>query len=439
MDSIEIQELKTAFWRYLWSSILISLSASIGTIVDGIIVGHLIGEAGVSAINLVTPMLQLMMTISLIVAAGAGILLGYTIGKGDTQRAKCIFTLSMVGSLVVGLLFTLTGLFCNNTMTIALCHHPELFSYTSEYLRVLLIGAPTFMLMWAISTLIGVDGSPRLASWALVIDNIVNLCLDVVFIKTFNMGIAGSALATVIGHIVGIAIMCIHFYRKINHLYFTRETNFKEWKNIFSQGAPLAIASICLTLLLLAANHIFSRTQGQNGLFIFAICMNLLQIYNLFLAGTCRTLQSLGAIQIGKRNSTGFKFVLNKSIMFITISMAITCLLISLFPEIITRSFGSKDLDIIEQSNHVLRIFAISFIPFCYIYLIMIVYKLYNQNRMSLFISFALSLTVIPVLWAMSRIAPHEIWYSYLIAYTIEIVMIVVLHKITHAKFQIAD
>lgn len=439
MDSIETQELKTAFWRYLWSSILISLSASIGTIVDGVIVGHLIGEAGVSAINLVTPMLQLMMTISLIVAAGAGILLGYTLGQGDTQRVRNIFTLSMIGSLAVGLIFTLAGLFCNNAMTKALCHHPELFSYTSEYLRIVLIGAPSYMLMWAISTLIGVDGSPRLASWALVIDNIVNLCLDVVFIKVFHMGIEGSSLASVIGHIVGIAIMCLHFCRKINHLYLTRNTDFKEWKNIFSQGAPLAIASICLTLLLLSANHAFSRTQGENGLFIFAICMNLLQIYNLFLAGTCRTLQSLGAIQIGKKNGDGFKFIIKKSIMFITISMLVTCLLICLFPGIITRSFGSSNLAILEQSNHVLRIFAISFIPFCYIYLIMIVYKLYNQNRMSLFISFALSLTVIPVLWAMLRIAPQYIWYSYLIAYIIEIIMIVLLHKATHAKFQIVN
>ena len=73
------------------------------------------------------------------------------------------------------------------------------------------------------------------------------------------------------------------------------------------------------------------------------------------------------------------------------------------------------------------------------IYLIMIVYKLYNQNRMSLFISFALSLTVIPVLWAMLRIAPQYIWYSYLIAYIIEIIMIVLLHKATHAKFQIVN
>ena len=72
--------------------------------------------------------------------------------------------------------------------------------------------------------------------------------------------------------------------------------------------------------------------------------------------------------------------------------------------------------------------FALSFVPFCYIYLLMIIYKLYNHHRMALFISLALSLTVIPVLWAMARWAPAGLWYSYLIAYAIEAAVIAALH-----------
>lgn len=439
MNPIESKALTTTFWRYLWSSILISLSASIGTIVNGIIVGNLIGESGVSAINLTIPLLQFMLTISLILAAGAGILIGYALGKGDMQRVRSVYTLSIGGSVIVGLIFTLAGLFCNDTVAAILCQNEELFSYTKDYLRYILLGAPTFMLVWAVSTLIGVDGSPRLASLALVIDNLVNLCLGFFFMKGLGWGIAGSSAATVIGHVVAILIMYHHFRGTKNNLHFVGKPDASEWKNIFSQGAPLAIASICLTLLLLSANHIFLQTQGENGLFIFAICMNLLQIYNLFLAGTCRTLQSLGAIQIGKKDKEAYQLILNKSVGFITVCMLTTCLFICLFPELITRAFGSSEASILAESNHVLRIFAISFIPFCYIYLIMIVYKLYKQDHMALFISFALSLTVIPVLWIISHFAPEYTWYSYLIAYLLEIVAIFVLHKVTHARLSLAD
>ena len=51
-------------------------------------------------------------------------------------------------------------------------------------------------------------------------------------------------------------------------------------------------------------------------------------------------------------------------------------------------------------------------------------------------ISLALSLTVIPVLWLMARYVPQYLWYSYLVAYVIEAVVIFILHKARHIQFK---
>ena len=56
---------------------------------------------------------------------------------------------------------------------------------------------------------------------------------------------------------------------------------------------------------------------------------------------------------------------------------------------------------------------------------------------MALFISLALSLTVIPVLWIVSHAAPDYLWYSYLIAYAIEAIAILAIHLKTHARFEL--
>ena len=56
---------------------------------------------------------------------------------------------------------------------------------------------------------------------------------------------------------------------------------------------------------------------------------------------------------------------------------------------------------------------------------------------MALFISFALSLTVIPVLWLVARIQPSMLWYSYLIAYLIEAVAIYTLHRMNHVELKL--
>ena len=432
----QVGDINKQFYNYLWAYILVALSGCLGNVVDGIIVGNLISEDGVSAINLSKPINQFIFTLHLLINAGAGMLVAYALGQKNIADARRFFTRALTLSMSIGILLSIFGglLFPNQTAHL-LCSNEQILPLARDYMQVLLLGNPAFILMWGLSTMVGVDGKPKLVSLAVIIDNAVNLCLDIVFIQFFGWGIIGSSAATVVGHLVCIAILLSHWWNPENRrliLTFSTDGLIASWRRIISQGAPLAIASISLTLLLLSANTIVLSTLGRTGIFAFAVCMNLLQVYNLFLSGTCQTLQSLGAIQVGKKDEDGLHTVLHKAFRFITVAMIITCVFVWIDPSAIAKLFGASQPDMIVECKSALRIFALSFIPFCYIYVIMIVYKLYGQHRMALFISFALSLTVIPVLWIMARIYPNLLWYSYLIAYIIEAIIIYALHRINH-------
>lgn len=432
------ESINAQFYRYLWAYILVALSGCLGNVVDGIIVGNLISEDGVSAINLSKPINQFIFTLHLLINAGAGMLVAYALGRGDTTKARRFFTRALTLSVSLGVLLAIVGglMFPAQTARM-LCNNDQILPLAQDYMQVLLLGNPAFIAMWGLSTMVGVNGSPRLVSLAVIVDNVVNLCLDIVFIQWLGWGITGSSAATVVGHLVGIAILLTHWRKPENRrlrIDLATDGLWASWRRIIGQGAPLAVASICLTLLLLSANHIVLSTLGRTGIFAFAVCMNLLQVYNLFLSGTCQTLQSLGAIQVGKGDAGGLHQVLRKAFRFITVAMVVTCLLVWVEPSLVMRLFGADEPDLIAEGNHALRVFALSFIPFCYIYVLMIVYKLYSHHHMALFISFALSLTVIPVLWLMSRHAPSMLWYSYLIAYIIEALAIALLHRATHVK-----
>ena len=437
----EQDNINAQFYRYLWAYILVALSGCLGTVVDGIIVGNLISEDGVSAINLSTPITQFIFTLHLLINAGAGMLVAYALGQKKTDDARQFFTRSLSLTVGLGLVLSIVGgmIFPQQTARM-LCDNEQILPLARNYMQVLLIGCPAFILMWGLSTMVGVDGSPRLVSLAVIIDNAVNLFLDIIFIQWFGWGITGSSAATVVGHLVGIAILLSHWRKPENRRLipvFSTDGLVATWKRIISQGTPLAVASICLTLLLFSANRIVLSTTGRTGIFVFALCMNLLQVYNLFLSGTCQTLQSLGAIQVGKGDNQGVRTVIKKGFRFISIAMAVTCLLVWIYPQGIARLFGCDEPEMLAQSNQALRVFALSFIPFCYIYVLMIVYKLYSHHHMALFISFALSLTVIPVLWLMARMLPDYLWHSYLIAYVIEAIAIYVMHKSLHLRFEL--
>ena len=432
-------ELNKQFYNYLWAYILVALSGCLGNVVDGIIVGNLISEDGVSAINLSKPINQFIFTLHLLINAGAGMLVAYALGKNDIQEARRFFTRALTFSVGLGILLAIVGgiVFPNQTARL-LCSNEQILPLARDYMQILLLGNPAFILMWGLSTMVGVDGKPKLVSLAVIIDNAANLCLDIVFIQWLGLGIAGSSAATVVGHLIGIAILLSHWI-KSRRLTFS-PLLLSEGSGmgiILKQGAPLAIASISLTLLLLSANTIVLNTLGRTGIFAFAVCMNLLQVYNLFLSGTCQTLQSLGAVQVGKGDVEGIRMVIKKAFRFITVAMIVTCVFVWLWPTGIVKLFGATDATFVCEGNHALRIFALSFMPFCYIYVLMIVYKLYHHHRMALFISFALSLTVIPVLWIVAKTVPQMLWYSYLIAYLIEALLIFIFHRATNVKFQL--
>lgn len=433
-------ELNKQFYNYLWAYILVALSGCLGNVVDGIIVGNLISEDGVSAINLSKPINQLIFTLHLLINAGAGMLVAYALGRNDIQEARRFFTRALTLSVGLGILLAVVGgvVFSGETARL-LCSNDQILPLARDYMRILLLGNPVFILMWGLSTMVGVDGQPKLVSLAVIIDNAANLFLDIVFIQWMGWGIAGSSAATVVGHLIGIAILLTHWRKPSPLKLQLTMVNYQLSVNqIVKQGAPLAIASISLTLLLLSANTIVLGTLGRTGIFAFAVCMNLLQVYNLFLSGTCQTLQSLGAIQVGKGNVEGVQMVIRKAFRFITVAMIVTCSFVWFWPTGIVRLFGATDEAFVSEGIHALRIFALSFMPFCYIYVLMIVYKLYHHHRMALFISFALSLTVIPMLWIMARMAPQMLWYSYLIAYLVEAVLIYTLHRAMKVRFSLS-
>lgn len=441
---MESKSITKQFHSYLWAFILVALSACMGNVVDGIIVGNLISEDGVSAINLSKPINQFIFTLHLLINAGAGMLVAFALGRNNLAEARRYFTRALSLSACLGLLLTIFGglLFPDATARM-LCSNDHILPLASDYMRVLLIGSPVYILMFGLSTMVGVDGKPKLVSLAVIVDNVLNLFLDIVFIKCFDWGIAGSSSATVVGHVVGIAILLTHWWKPENRRLrfdFSLPDSVPArslYGKIISQGAPLAIASICLTLLLFSANSIVLSTLGRTGIFAFAVCMNLLQIYNLFLSGTCQTLQSLGAVQAGKGDEQGLRMVLRHAFRFITVAMIVTCVYVLVWPQSIVYLFGADEADFVTEGARALRIFSVSFIPFCYIYVMMIVYKLYGHHRMALFISFALSLTVIPVLWIMSRTSPQLLWYSYLIAYAIVVLAIVLIHKLSHVELKL--
>lgn len=427
-------ELRKTYFRYLVAFVLTALSTMLGNILDGIIAGQLIGADAVAAIGTSRPLTQGFYTLHLLIGAGGGMLAGLAIGKKRRDEANIVFRTVVCTMAAIAAVATVVGWTMPQAVTRFFCTDAALQPLAEPYVFWMMVGAFAYFGMYLMQTYVAVDGEPGLVTGAVVVDNAVNVILSVVLIKYFDMGVAGAAIGTVVGHaLAALLLLILHWGRNAEapHLNFStlQLFNLSTLRHIVSQGAPLAIASMSLTALLYSANLIVMDTLGKDGMFIYAVALNLLLVYNLFLAGACQTLQSLGAIEKGK-GGPGFAEVVKFTYLLLTVSSTAVCVFAWTCPGVIASLFGGgKRPELLAATNSALRVFAPSFILFCLIYVHMIVCKLEKKSGIALFISFALSLTVIPVLWLFAHFAPAYIWWSYLVAYLTEIVLITVIER----------
>lgn len=410
----------------------------LGNIVDGIIVSNMICPSAMSAVNLSRPIIQLYYTFYLLFGLGGSLLVAYSIGKDDKQQANKIF------SIVVGLLtlFAIVMAWCGfayaNSVTEIICTNDQVFPFAMDYVKPVLWGCIFYMGSFFFGTYTTIDGAPRLVSIAMIADNLCNLIFDVIFIKVIYLGVEGSSIASLIGHAVGIGIMASH--------YLTGKSAFrliwvglrglgKTIVEIAKSGAPFAIASICLTVYMYGANIIMQNYYGEVGIYIFSVMLSLLTFYNFFLSGACNTLQSLGALLVGMGDMVGLRLSVNAAFKFLLCSLALCCGILWIAPEFICSMFGCTS-DIMAECCHATRIYALAFLFFCGIYLMMVNYKLLKQQALSTFLSFALSLSVIPVMWLIARFMPTAIWWSNLIAYVIVFIILLIWAEAKRSKSQ---
>lgn len=417
-----------AFNIYLGASILTALSSMLGNIVDSVIVSNMVGHNAMSAVSLARTLIQLYYTFYLLMGLGGSLLVAYALGKNDKAGANRTFTV-VVGVLTAfSLIVTAVGTACPDKIVGLFCTNEEVYGYALDYFKPVLWGCIFYLGSYLFGTYTTIDGAPRLVSMAMIADNVCNLGCDLLLINGLGMGTAGSAIASNIGHLVGICVMGSHYLRgrsAFRLVHVEPSSLHKSVAEIARSGAPFAVASICLTAYMYTANIVIQEHYGASGIYIFSVMLSLLTFYNFFLSGSCNTLQSLGALLVGMGDMVGLRLSVNAAFRFLTVSLIVCCGILWTIPGEICKLFGCP-AELLGECCYAARIYAAAFVFFCLIYLLMVNYKLLRQEALSNFLSFALSLTVIPVIWLIALYAPGAIWWSNLIAYLIVFVTVVV-------------
>lgn len=399
---------------YLGSTILATMSTSLGVVVDGIIVGQLLGVDALTSVSLCTPLLQFFATFMFLLNSGNALLFSISMGKGEMQNPKAYFSFALMLNLLFSLVAIAAGLFYSDEISRMLCEQEELLPMVNSYARIVLLSSPVYLLLPSLGLFVRADGSPKMATIALVTANVLNLMFDIIFIKYMNLGVAGSSLATTCGYAVGIAIFVRHILRSDTNLTFTTSLQSIDTKRAIIMALPIAMTSALMTVRIFGVNRIISDTLGVTGLGEMAVCFNLQMLVSMFVGGVSQSIQPVAGFMIGKRDFRGFGFVSTKALKILITIVGSSVLMFEIFPKQILEILGYTEPELISQAMNVVRIVAISFVLYGVNYLMLVVHQLSGRTSLSLFISISQPVMVLPIMVAASLVNPQWVWWSFI-------------------------
>lgn len=405
-----------AFWNFLGASILTTVAAQLAVSTDAAIVSHLMGPHAMAAVNMAMPVLTTFLSLNSLLGVGASLLAAKAVGSRDRDEASRIFSAALYSVLAVGLLATVASYACCEDISRIVCGDETIRPMVLSYLKVTCLGVTVLVLSGMMNMMVQSDGRPRLVTGAVIVGAVTNVVLDVVFIKFLDMGIAGSAWATLINYGVTVCIVSSHL-RRASCTYRILRFGKKIWQALganLKQGLPLMIANVLLSVIVLLINKMVDGVLGSDGVYMVAVCIQLLLITFVVLNGVLDAMFAIGGALLGEHDIVGLK-MLNRRVMIFTCSVLVPfTVFVAVAPGVMATLFGADDSELRGQLCRVLRIFSMILLPFSLTVLLRGMYQVLGHLVLSTVVAVGQVASIVAVVFVFTQVAPPEmLWWGF--------------------------
>ncbi len=322
---------------------------SVYNIVDQIFIGKGVGTLGNAATNVIFPLVIIFNAVAGLIGNGAAANLSLKLGEGKKEEGGKIVGSAVTVSIIFSLVLSVIAyLFLPKLVYMFGCTK-NVYQYAIDYGRIIILGAPFMMIYSSLSQLIRADGSPRYSMVLLVVGAVLNIILDPIFIFTFNMGVKGGAIATVIGQIVSF-IMAILYLRRVKSVKLEKES-FKVDKSII-RTLGLGLSSFITQATVLALFVFMNNMMTKYGaltkygadipLSVYGVISKINSLYISTILGISIGAQPIIGFNYGAGNYERVKETLRKVLSINLVVGLIFNIIFYLFPKEIVSIFISN-------------------------------------------------------------------------------------------------
>ena len=342
------------------------LVTSLYNIADTFFVSQL-GTSASGAVGVVFPLMAIIQAVGFTFGMGSSSLISSKLGEKKNDDAQAAGSSAFYVSMTIGIILAIFAMmFLNPLLTKILGATDTILPYAQDYAKYIIYGFPVMIGSFVLNNILRSEGKAKLSMIGLTAGGILNIILDPIFINTFDLGIAGAAIATLISQTVSFLILLSMFVTKKSIITLSiYKVSGK--MSVYSEILKIGLPSLCRQGLASVATILLNKQAGLYGgdqalsamsivskvfMIIFSVCLGIGQGY-----------QPVCGYNYFAKRYDRVKEAMVFTLLCGCVLMIFTCVIIFILAEPVMNFFISEDKEVVKIGIRVIRYQCIS-LPF---------------------------------------------------------------------------
>ena len=318
MNTTSRSIIRNTFYIQLLAFILLSLSSSVGSMVDGVVIGQFLGVDSTAAFGIINPLMIAFSIIGAVVSAGARNRFTKLLGAGKTEQARNVFSLACILSTGIAAALMLFLIICSGPVTSALGasgNTADLLPQARNYLIGISFGLPAMNLVRVLNGFMALDNDRNLPVISSIFLTVSDILMDLAAVLFFHGGTLEMGVATSISYYVALAVLLTHFRKKDIFLRFQfRGLPWEETSSILGKGMPSGVCRLGNTLRCIFMNRMLALIASAAAIAAYSVHRQADSFFNPVTIGMADTVALLAGILVGEEDRPMMKRLLFTSV-----------------------------------------------------------------------------------------------------------------------------
>ncbi len=351
-------------FRFTLPSIAMMIVTSVYSVVDGLFVSNVVGDSALAAVNIVYPLPMILGAFGFMLGTGGSAEVAQALGAGESERAREYFTTLILTILIGGALLSGLCVLFIRPLSWLMGANEDLIGDCMVYGAIMSAGSVGFMLQTSFQSFCVVAERPKMGLWLSLAAGGTNMFLDWLFIAVFRWGVAGAALATVAGYLVGGVIPLVYFLLPNSSTLRLVKTHL--WPRMLAKsclnGSSELMTNISASLVTILYNRTLMDLAGEQGVAAYTVMMYVQFIFAAVFIGFSMGVSPVFSFQYGAGNQPEMKSLFRKCVRVIgALAVLMTASAIALaYP--LSYLFVGYDPGLLTLTANGFRIFSVSFL-----------------------------------------------------------------------------